>query len=96
MRRDPGDEVSPTPTPADLYQVDLDERPWAAFAACREADPEIFFGGSESDIDAAVRICKTCAVAGECLDWALDMRIRYGVWGGATERERRRILRRSA
>lgn len=82
--------------PTDQMLVDLDERPWAAYAACREADPEIFFPASDDGADAALRICRGCPVVDECRDWSLDMRIRYGVWGGLTERDRRRMLRRSA
>ena len=88
--------MSPTPTPTDQLLMELDERPWAAYASCREADPELFFPPDDSSADAALRICSGCAVADECLDWALEMRITYGVWGGATERDRRRMLRRSA
>ena len=84
------------PTPTDAALIDLDERPWAAYAACRTADPDVFFPASEGDTDAALRICRGCPVIDECRDWALDMRIRYGVWGGLTERDRRRVLRRSA
>lgn len=81
---------------APFLQVELDERPWAAYAACREADPDLFFGGTEGQSREAVKICRGCAVREECLEWALDMRMSYGIWGGLTERERRRALRRSA
>ena len=78
-----------------LQLTDLleDERPWAAYAACREADPDWFFPGPDGDAEMAIRVCRTCAVRDECLEWALDTRIRYGVWGGLTERERRRLYR---
>ena len=72
------------------------DRPWAVHAACRQADHNWFFPGSDGDADAAVRVCRGCPVREECLDWALESRIRYGIWGGLTERERRRLLRRSA
>jgi WhiB family redox-sensing transcriptional regulator len=74
----------------------LDERPWAAYGACRNADPDLFFPASDDDAGAALRICGGCPVVDECRDWALEMRVRYGVWGGLTERDRRRLLRRSA
>lgn len=73
-----------------------DDRPWASYAACRQADPDWFFPGSDDDGRAAVRVCRGCPVREDCLDWALQVRIRYGIWGGLTERERRRLLRRSA
>jgi WhiB family redox-sensing transcriptional regulator len=84
------------PLPSDLFALDLDERPWAAYAACRDAEPELFFSTSEVDTASAIRICQGCPVIEECLDWALDTRVRYGVWGGTTERERRRMLRKTA
>ena len=81
---------------APFLPTHIDERPWAAYAACRDADPELFFGGENAQTSEAVRICSGCPVREECLDWALEMRITYGIWGGLTERERRRALRRSA
>ena len=82
-----------TSTPMDQYMVDLDERPWAAYAACRSADPELFFPGTDSASSEAVKICRSCAVQNQCLAWALDNRVRYGVWGGLTEQQRRRLTR---
>jgi WhiB family redox-sensing transcriptional regulator len=80
---------------AQLFDL-LDDRPWAAYASCRDADPEWFFPGPEGDHRAAVKVCSGCPVQEECLAWALETRMRYGIWGGLTERERRRLLRRSA
>ncbi|HLA66551.1 MAG TPA: WhiB family transcriptional regulator [Acidimicrobiia bacterium] len=85
-----------TPPPTDSFMVDLEERPWAAYASCRRADPELFFPVDDEDAEAAIKICRGCAVREECLGWALDSRIRYGVWGGTTERDRRRLQRRTA
>jgi len=85
-----------TPPPTDSFMVDLEERPWAAYASCRRADSELFFPVDDEDAEAAIKICRGCAVREECLGWALDSRIRYGVWGGTTERDRRRLQRRTA
>lgn len=85
-----------TPLPTDLLYLDLDERPWAAYASCREVDPEMFFSGAEKKTEEAIRICNGCPVQDECLTWALDTRVRYGIWGGLTERQRRRLARASA
>lgn len=74
----------------------LDERPWAAYGSCRGADPDLFFPGEDSRPDEGLKICSGCPVRAECLDWALETRIPYGIWGGMTERARRRLLRRSA
>lgn len=84
------------PAPMDAMLLDLDERPWAAYAACRTVDPGVFFPESDTGTETAVRICRGCPVMQECRDWALDTRVRYGIWGGLTERDRRRMLRRSA
>jgi WhiB family redox-sensing transcriptional regulator len=74
-----------------------DDRPWVALAGCREADPEIFFSDGDAEGTAvALRICAGCPVAEECLEWALLARASFGVWGGTTEQDRRRLLRRSA
>jgi WhiB family redox-sensing transcriptional regulator len=73
-----------------------DDRPWAMHAACRGMDSDWFFPGPDGDTKAARRVCRGCPVQEECLDWALAAGIRYGVWGGHTEAERRHMLRRSA
>jgi len=79
-----------------LTQLLDDDRPWAAFAACRDVDDDLFFPSREEGGRTAVRICSGCPVREQCLAWALEMRIGYGVWGGLTEGERRRLQRRSA
>ena len=66
---------------------------WRDKAECRGIDPDIFYPGSEEEAGPAKAICGTCAVQTQCLEYALIHRERDGVWGGATERERRRILR---
>jgi WhiB family redox-sensing transcriptional regulator len=68
---------------------------WQAYAACRDHDPELFFPVSDVDpkVTAAKHICGTCPVRETCLRWALDTGQRHGVWGGATENERRAIRR---
>jgi len=71
-----------------------DDRPWSAHAACRRADPDWFFPTPEDDPHAALRVCRGCPVSAECLDWALETRVRYGIWGGRTAQERRRMMRR--
>ena len=67
---------------------------WRQKAACRGVDPDIFYPVSDEDAEEAKAICMQCPVQGACLEWALSNRAREGVWGGATERERRRIIRR--
>jgi WhiB family redox-sensing transcriptional regulator len=71
---------------------------WRLAAACRRADPELFFpigtaGPAASQVVEARRICLACPVRSDCLDWAIRSGQDHGIWGGTTEEERR-ILRR--
>ncbi|HLI24317.1 MAG TPA: WhiB family transcriptional regulator [Acidimicrobiales bacterium] len=66
---------------------------WRQRAACRGVDPDIFYPLTEEDAGAAKAVCAQCSVRQACLEYALAQREKDGVWGGATERERRRILR---
>ncbi len=66
---------------------------WRQRGACRGLDPEVFYPSSDEDAGEAKSICGTCAAQEQCLEYALSNRETDGVWGGATERERRRILR---
>jgi len=61
---------------------------------CRDEVPSRFFPSDGVGVDHARRICATCPVREPCLEYALEQRIDHGVWGGASERERRRILKR--
>lgn len=69
---------------------------WRNDAACRDADPDLFFpigttGPALSQIGEAKRICRTCPAQTQCLAWALDNGVTDGVWGGTSEDERRAI-----
>jgi WhiB family redox-sensing transcriptional regulator len=66
---------------------------WRQKGACRGLDPEIFYPVSDDDAGTAKAVCDTCVVREACLEYALSNREHDGVWGGATERERRRIVR---
>ena len=70
-----------------------DEYAWMLRACCRGANTREFFPSNGLGVEAAQRICRTCPVREECLEYALQHHIEQGVWGGASERERRRILR---
>lgn len=66
---------------------------WQGRSACRTADPELFFPEADSrSTHEAKRICAGCPVRVECLTAAIANREDHGVWGGLTERERRRAL----
>jgi len=66
---------------------------WRKRAACRGIDPEVFYPATDEEAEEAKAICATCPVHQACLEHALAHREREGVWGGCTERERRRIIR---
>ncbi len=61
--------------------------------ACRGLDSGLFYPDNEEEAEIAKRVCAECGVQQVCLDFALTKREKVGVWGGATERERRRMLR---
>ena len=67
---------------------------WMAQGNCRLYAPATFFPSDGVGVDRARKICATCPVIETCLDYALEERIEHGVWGGCSERERRRILKR--
>jgi WhiB family transcriptional regulator, redox-sensing transcriptional regulator len=66
---------------------------WRTSGACRGLDPEIFYPSDEDEAAEAKGICNGCHVQVTCLEYALRFREKEGVWGGCTERERRRIVR---
>ena len=69
---------------------------WQTDALCAQTDPEAFFpekGGSTRD---AKRICASCDVRDQCLEYALQNDERFGIWGGLSERERRRLKHRAS
>jgi WhiB family redox-sensing transcriptional regulator len=67
---------------------------WMAEGNCQNHPPATFFPSDGVGVDRARRICGTCPVTAICLEYALTNRIDHGVWGGTSERERRRILKR--
>ena len=72
---------------------DWDVSAWRTRSACLDSDPDVFFPISEEEAGPALAFCGACRIREECLAWAMKNGERYGVWGGLTERERRRILR---
>lgn len=72
------------PTPPDV---------WQDLAACYGIDPDLFFPPSEDDAGPALAYCGSCSIREMCLAWALKNGERYGVWGGTTEQQRRRMDR---
>lgn len=68
---------------------------WQEQALCAQTDPEAFFPEKGGSTREAKRVCASCDVRAECLDYALENDERFGIWGGLSERERRRIRRRA-
>jgi hypothetical protein len=65
--------------------------PWMADAICAQTDPEVFYPERGESIADAKRVCLGCPVRETCLEWALERKERFGVFGGKSERERRKI-----
>lgn len=66
---------------------------WMAEGMCRFEPPAMFFPSTGHGVETAKRVCRTCPVQDVCLEYALEHRIDHGIWGGASERQRRRILK---
>ncbi len=65
-----------------------------AYGNCAHQPPSLFFPSDGVGVEVARRVCADCPVKEMCLEYALSNRIDHGVWGGCSERERRRILKR--
>jgi WhiB family redox-sensing transcriptional regulator len=74
-------------------QGDPEEGDWQERALCAQTDPEAFFPEKGGSTREAKRICSGCEVRAECLEYALAHDERFGIWGGLSERERRRLRR---
>jgi WhiB family redox-sensing transcriptional regulator len=69
---------------------------WVDEAVCAQTDPDTFFPEKGGSTRQAKAICLGCPVRQRCLDWALQHEERFGIWGGKSERERRRMARNIA
>ncbi len=70
-----------------------EENDWQENALCAQTDPEAFFPEKGGSTREAKRICLGCEVRDQCLEYALANDERFGIWGGLSERERRRLKR---
>jgi WhiB family redox-sensing transcriptional regulator len=67
---------------------------WRRLAACRGTDrPDLFFPMRPAGVRKAKAVCARCPVKDQCLQWAMDSRQNFGVWGGKSEKERLRLRR---
>ena len=80
---------------AELAMITEDEQEWQERALCAQTDPEAFFPEKGGSTREAKKICTGCEVRAECLEYALANDERFGIWGGLSERERRRLKRRA-
>src|SRR5215212_7263372 len=74
---------------------ELTELTWQERALCAQTDPEAFFPEKGGSTREAKKVCSGCEVRAECLDYALENDERFGIWGGLSERERRKLKRRA-
>ena len=70
-----------------------DAKGWQDFANCLGVDPDLFFPERGASTREAKEVCKGCVVREDCLEYALANGEKFGIWGGLSERERRRIRR---
>ena len=78
----------------DLFDMN-EEQEWQDRALCAQTDPEAFFPEKGGSTREAKRICQGCDVRSECLEYALAHDERFGIWGGLSERERRKLKKRA-
>ncbi len=68
---------------------------WQERALCAQTDPEAFFPEKGGSTREAKKVCVGCEVTAECLEYALEHDERFGIWGGLSERERRKLKKRA-
>jgi WhiB family transcriptional regulator, redox-sensing transcriptional regulator len=85
--------TEPVDQTAALLELAEEPTSWTERALCAETDPEAFFPEKGGSTREAKRICIGCDVRAECLEYALLNDERFGIWGGLSERERRRLKR---
>lgn len=69
------------------------DEPWIDLGECRNHPPEVFFPAPGGDERTGLAVCAQCPVQNPCLDYALRANERWGIWGGMTQRARRRLSR---
>ena len=83
---------------SDLVDMVLEtvDRSWQGQANCMGVDPDLFFPERGASTREAKEVCRGCVVREDCLEYALANGEKFGIWGGLSERERRKIRRRRA
>lgn len=77
----------------DALTSKTERNPWMVKAACRGADPDLFYSTLHSQQQEAIRYCRICPVRDECLQYAFDHGEHRGIWGGQTEGARRKLVK---
>ncbi|WP_122820061.1 WhiB family transcriptional regulator [Varibaculum vaginae] len=85
--------ISSNPQSWQIGQDDHGPLSWQEQALCAQTDPEAFFPEKGGSTREAKAVCELCEVRDECLSYALENDERFGIWGGLSERERRRLRR---
>jgi WhiB family transcriptional regulator, redox-sensing transcriptional regulator len=87
-------QADPGRRPRTEASVDqLQDQDWRAQADCAKTNPDLWFAPGAMEHKEAKRICRHCPVQRQCLSYAMSAPVDHGVWGGLTERERRRQRR---
>jgi WhiB family redox-sensing transcriptional regulator len=76
-----------------IGEMTIAELAWQDYANCRGADADLFFPERGASTRKAKAICNACEVKDDCLDFAIVNGEKFGIWGGMSERERRRVRR---
>jgi WhiB family transcriptional regulator, redox-sensing transcriptional regulator len=80
----------------ELLKMLAEDRSWQSRANCMGVDPDLFFPERGASTKEAKEVCRGCVVKDECLEFALQNSEKFGIWGGMSERERRRVRRSRA
>lgn len=73
--------------------IEFPDHEWAKLGNCLGCDPDLFFPERGASTREAKAVCGACVVKDECLEFALRTNEKFGIWGGTSERERRRMRR---
>jgi WhiB family redox-sensing transcriptional regulator len=81
----------------ELYLLDdqAEDAGWQERGLCAQTDPEAFFPEKGGSTREAKKVCLTCDVRQDCLEYALENDERFGIWGGLSERERRKLKKQA-
>ena len=86
----------PAPTARGFSSPEVEIRSWQSRANCMGVDPELFFPERGASTREAKEVCRGCVVRSDCLEYALANGEKFGIWGGLSERERRKVRRSRA